>query len=45
MDHICWIDDTMCEDCAVAYIPLDGLDITELDDGEIVVLDMIEEEE
>ena len=26
-------------------IPLDGLDFTELDDGEIVVLDMIEEEE
>mgnify|MGYP003311521221 CR=1 FL=1 len=27
------------------FVSLDGLDITELDDGEIVVIDMIEEEE
>ena len=37
-DHICWIDDTVCEDCAVAYIPLDGLDMTELQDGSVFVV-------
>ena len=27
------------------FVSLDGLDVTELDGGEIVVIDMIEEEE
>lgn len=36
--------DPECEG-EMEFVSLDGLDITELDDGEIVVIDMIEEEE
>ena len=44
MDHICWIDDTVCEECSVDYVPLDDIDVTELGDGSVVVIDKYEEE-
>ena len=31
--HICWTDDTVCEDCAVEYVPLDEVDIDVIDIG------------
>lgn len=39
MDHICWIDDTVCEECAVEYVPLDEVDMVELDNGLTLVVD------